>query len=181
NIGLETGSEIHSKQIGKCGTPEDVVRSVRLARKYGMTPFVYFIYGLPGETEQTVEESKRIMRLVAEAGAERIILYGFRPLPDSAFAEHPSPSPTDPLSEPLRIEAARINREKKVDYVGQHIRGIAAEPSWERHGYTILYPLGEGPLMTVKGGWTAGTLLDIEVVEVLSPGLLLGEVIRSEE
>ncbi|MFW9910306.1 MAG: B12-binding domain-containing radical SAM protein, partial [Candidatus Thorarchaeota archaeon] len=25
NIGLETGSEIHSKQIGKCGTPEDVV------------------------------------------------------------------------------------------------------------------------------------------------------------
>ncbi|MFW9978441.1 MAG: B12-binding domain-containing radical SAM protein [Candidatus Thorarchaeota archaeon] len=178
NIGLETGSEEHSRQIGKCGSPADVVRAVQLAVKYGMKPFVYFIYGLPGENESTVEESVKVMNRLAEVGAERIIMYGFRPLPSSAFADFPAPEPRDPLSERMRAEASRINRARKVDYVGQVIRGIAAEPSWDKHGFTMVYPMGEGPLMTVEGGYSAGTILDIEITDVLSPGLLGGRTIR---
>ncbi len=178
NIGLETGSELHAKQIGKCGTPQDIIRAVRIAKDYGMTPFIYFIYGLPGEDNESVEESIAIMRKAVDAGAERIILYGFRPLPSSAFAEYPAPDPRDPLSERLRLEATKINRDKKVDYIGKVIRGITADSSWEKHGYTMVYPLQEGPLMTVEGGYSPGTFVDVEITEVLSPGLLGGTVVR---
>jgi len=178
NIGLETGSEAHSKAIGKCGSPLDVIRAVEVARKYGMNPFVYFIYGLPGEDEDSIKESVKLMNMAASAGAERIILYGFRPLPASAFADFSAPDSRDPLSEILRTEAARINREKKVDYMGQVIRGIAAEPSWEKHGFTMVYPLAEGPLMTIEGGFSPGTILNIEITSILSPGLLGGKVIQ---
>lgn len=177
NIGLETGSEKHLRDIGKCGSPNDVVSAVQMASKYGMKPFVYFIYGLPGETEETVKESIEIMKKVSEAGAERIILYGFRPLPGTAFENHPESSTQSELGKLLRTEADRINREKKDNYLGKIIRGIAAEPSWARHGYTMVNPLEEGPLMTIPGGYSPGTLLHIRITEVLSGGLVAGEVV----
>lgn len=181
NIGLETGSEQHLKDIGKCGSPNDVISAVRIASKYGMTPFVYFIYGLPGETEETVRESIEIMRAVCKAGAERIILYGFRALPGSAFEDYPESSTKDELGMQLRKEADRINRDKKDNYLGRTIRGIAAEPSWARHGYTMVNPLEEGPLMTVPGGYSPGTLLNIRVTKVLSDGLVEGVVVQNSK
>jgi radical SAM superfamily enzyme YgiQ (UPF0313 family) len=180
NIGLETGSEFHTKQIGKCGTPTDVIRAVKIAKKFKMTPYVYFIYGLPGETPETVDESIKMMRLISDAGVERIIMYGFRALPDSAFADFPEPGSDYELGQRMREEAARINRSKKDQYLDSTIRGIAAEPSWTKHGYTMVYPLGEGPLMTVQGGFSPGTLLTVHVTQVLSAGLLEGEVVSLE-
>lgn len=180
NIGLETGSEEHMRSIGKCGTPSDVLRAVRLAKKYDMTPFVYLIYGLPGETPQTVQASIRLLREFSDAGVERIILYGFRPLPGTAFADFPSPLPKDPLIKELQEEVARINRGRKRDYVGLTLKGIAAEPSWVKRGYTMVYPLEEGPIMTVRGGYSIGTILDVRISKVLSPGLLEGDVVTEE-
>ena len=181
NIGLETGSEKHLRDIGKCGSPADVISAVQIASKYGMSPFVYFIYGLPGETEETVNESIDIMRAVSDAGAERIILYGFRSLPNSAFANYPDSTIKSELGIRLRNEADRINREKKKEYLGKIIRGIAAEPSWVRHGYTMVNPLEEGPLMTVPGGYSPGTLLKVMISKVLSGGLVAGEVIQDDK
>ena len=177
NIGLETGSEYHLRQIGKCGSPEDVVRAVKVARAYDMKPFVYLIYGLPGETAETTEQSVQMMHNVSEAGAERIILYGFRSLPGSAFANYPESSLKDEFGQILRNEAEKINRQKKEQYLEKVVRGIAAEPSRTHHGFTIVYPLEEGPLMTVPGGFSSGTLLFVRVNEVLSSGLVAGEVV----
>jgi radical SAM superfamily enzyme YgiQ (UPF0313 family) len=177
NIGLETGSEYHMRQIGKCGSPDDVVRAVEVARVHDMKPFAYLIYGLPGESAETTERSIEMMRKVSEAGAERIILYGFRPLPGSAFANYPESSLKDEFGLALRKEAERINRQKKEQYLEQVVRGIAAEPSRTHHGFTMVYPLEEGPLMTVPGGFTAGTLLYVKVTKVLSSGLVAGEVV----
>jgi radical SAM superfamily enzyme YgiQ (UPF0313 family) len=178
NIGVETGSEEHMYRIGKCGTLSDVLEAIQIAKKYGMSPFVYFIYGLPEETAETIDESVRLMREIEEAGAERIILYAFRSLPGSAFTNFPDATINDSTTQKMRDEAARINLQKKYEYVGRKIQGIAAEPSWERHGYTMIYPLAEGPLMTVQGGFSAGTLVTIRITDVLSEGLLAGEVIR---
>lgn len=179
NIGLETGSEEHRQRIGKCGTVSGVLRAVETASEYGLNPYVYFIYGLPGETEETVRESIKIMHKLHEAGARRIILYGFRPLPGSAFESFSEPQLDNPLTRELRKEAARINRSEKKSYVGKTVRGVAAEPSWSRHGFTMVYPLGEGPIMTVQGGFTSGTVLDVRITEILSENLLAGEVVRS--
>jgi radical SAM superfamily enzyme YgiQ (UPF0313 family) len=177
NIGLETGSEYHMRQIGKCGSPDDVVRAVKIAKNYNMKPFVYLIYGLPGETAGSTEQSIQMMRAVSEAGAERIILYGFRPLPGSAFAGFPESSLKDEFGQALRKEAEQINRQKKEHYLDKVVRGIAAEPSRTHHGFTMVYPLEEGPLMTVPGGFSPGTLLSVQVTEVLSSGLVAGKVV----
>lgn len=179
NIGLETGSEEHMRQIGKCGSPSDVISAVKIASRFGMKTFVYFIYGLPGETAESVSESLTIMREISAAGAERIILYGFRALPGSAFEGYPDSSTTDELGALLRREADRINRQKKENYLGTVIRGIAAEPSWTRHGYTMVYSLTEEPLMTVRGGYSSGVPLSVRITKVLSGGLLEGEVIQN--
>jgi len=178
NIGIETGSDEHLRSIGKCGTSGDVLRAVRIAKANDMAPFVYLIYGLPGETPETVKESVNLMREVAQAGAERIILYGFRALPGSAFADFPEPHPKDAVSAPLRKEAARINRARKDKYVGMIVRGVVAEPSLTHHGYSMVYPLSEGPLMTVRGGYSPGTVLRVKVVKVLSSGLVEGSVLE---
>ncbi len=177
NIGIETGSDYHMQQIGKCGKSGDVINAVKIARKYGMKPFVYFIYGLPGETSESTEESIKKMQEVSEFGAERIILYGFRALPGSAFADFPESSTKDEHGIRLRKEADKINRKKKEQYLGTIVRGIAAEPSRTHHGFTMVYPLEEGPLMTVQGGFSSGTLLSIKVMKVLSSGLVAGEVV----
>ncbi|MGD2072995.1 MAG: radical SAM protein, partial [Candidatus Thorarchaeota archaeon] len=177
NIGLETGSEEHMRAIGKCGTPTDVLKAVRIAKEHKMTPFVYFIYGLPGETPDTVNASMRLMNEVENAGVERIILYAFRSLPGSAFAYFPDAEINNPMSQKMRDTAVQINLKRKHNYVGKTLKGIAAEPSWERHGYTMIYPLAEGPLMTVQGGFSPGTLLKVRVTKVLSEGLLAGEVL----
>lgn len=180
NIGLETGSPEHMRRVGKCGSPEDVVHAVRVARAHGMHPFVYLIYGLPGETEETVRESIQLMREISDEGVERIILYGFRPLPGSAFEHYPLSSVESELGRRMRREADRINRGNKVRYVGLVIRGIAAEPSWVKHGQTMVYPLDEGPVVTIQGGYSPGTLLNVRVTGVLSPGLVTGEVVKQE-
>jgi len=178
NIGLETGSDYHMKQIGKCGNSSDVVRAVNIAQRFGMKPFVYLIYGLPGEDEETIKQSIKMMREVSAAGAERIILYGFRALPGSAFADFPESSVRDDFGIRLRKEAEQINRQKKEQYVGTIVRGIAAEPSRTHHGFTMVYPLEEGPLMTVQGGFSSGTFLSVRVTDVLSSGLVAGEVVE---
>ncbi|MHA1770781.1 MAG: B12-binding domain-containing radical SAM protein [Candidatus Thorarchaeota archaeon] len=178
NIGLESGSSEHTEKIGKSGTPADVLNAVRVARKFNMNPFVYLIYGLPGETSETVEESIKLMMKLSKAGAERIILYGFQPLPGSAFADFPPASFNDPLGRRLREAAERINREKKDRYLNATIKGIAAEPSMTHRGYTMVYPLSEGPIITVPGGYSSGTLLTVKITKVLSAGLLLGKVIH---
>jgi radical SAM superfamily enzyme YgiQ (UPF0313 family) len=178
NIGLETGSDEHLRSIGKCGSSSDVLQAVRIAKAHDMAPFVYLIYGLPGETPNTVNKSIHLMREVAQAGAERIILYGFRALPGSAFADFPEPHPKDSISAPLRREAARINRARKDRYVDTIVRGVVAEPSLTHHGYSMVYPLSEGPLMTVRGGFSSGTVLNVKVIKVLSSGLVEGHVIE---
>ncbi|MFW9868282.1 MAG: B12-binding domain-containing radical SAM protein [Candidatus Thorarchaeota archaeon] len=181
NIGLETGSDYHMQQIGKCGNSGDVIQAVKIAQKYGMKPFVYLIYGLPGENAETTEQSIRMMRDVSESGAERIILYGFRALPGSAFADFPESSKKDEHGLRLRKEAEKINRRKKEQYVGTIVRGIAAEPSKTHHGFTMVYPFEEGPLMTVQGGFSSGTLLSVRIKDVLSSGLVAGEVVQESD
>ncbi len=178
NIGLETGSDYHMEQIGKCGNPGDVIRAVNIAREYGMKPFVYLIYGLPGENAETTDQSIKMMQEASESGAERIILYGFRALPGSAFADFPESSTKDEHGIRLRKEAEKINRQKKEQYIGTVVRGIAAEPSRTHHGFTMVYPLGEGPLMTVQGGFSSGSFLLVRIKDVLSSGLVAGKVVQ---
>ena len=45
----------------------------------------------------------------------------------------------------------------------------------------MVYPLGEGPIMTVPGGYSPGTVMKVRVIKPLSAGLLLGEVLHEDD
>ncbi|MBD3404930.1 MAG: radical SAM protein [Candidatus Lokiarchaeota archaeon] len=178
NIGMESGSESHARAIGKCSSPQDVLKAVRIAKKHNLDPFVYLIYGLPGEDFLTIKKSIEMVEELTDIGVERIILYGFRPLPGSAFADFEPPLHDSPMITKLKKAVRTANRDRKFTYLGRVIKSIAAEPSKTHSGYTMFYPLQEGPLITAQGGYSAGTLVNIEITEVLSDGLVRGEVVK---
>lgn len=55
-IGLESASQKVLDNISKGYTVEDVEESVRLCKKAGIKSFLYVIYFLPGETEETLND-----------------------------------------------------------------------------------------------------------------------------
>ncbi|MCX5658079.1 MAG: radical SAM protein, partial [Candidatus Omnitrophica bacterium] len=64
NIGLESGSERVRYEILKRNyTNEDIVKTVDLARKYGLEVWFYNLIGLPGETAKDFKETIRMNRL----------------------------------------------------------------------------------------------------------------------
>jgi B12-binding domain/radical SAM domain protein len=89
-IGAQSGSPRMLKLCRRSHTPDDVLRAVSLARKYGYKVIVDFIFGLPGESPADEEESLSLMERLARLGA-RVHPHAFAPLPQTAFAaQHPS-------------------------------------------------------------------------------------------
>jgi radical SAM superfamily enzyme YgiQ (UPF0313 family) len=63
NIGLESGSEKVRREILKrYYSNEDIIKTVRLARKYGLKICFYNMIGLPGETMSDFQETVKINR-----------------------------------------------------------------------------------------------------------------------
>ena len=55
--GIESGSKEILKRVHKGTDPEKVERALRWAKKAGIKNFGYFIVGLPGETEATIQQT----------------------------------------------------------------------------------------------------------------------------
>jgi anaerobic magnesium-protoporphyrin IX monomethyl ester cyclase len=55
--GIESGSKEILKRVHKGTDPEKVERALRWAQKAGIKNFGYFIVGLPGETEATIQQT----------------------------------------------------------------------------------------------------------------------------
>jgi len=56
-IGIETGDEEVMKRIKKKLDLEKVRTSIKLLRKYGITVFGYFQFGLPGDTKESMQKT----------------------------------------------------------------------------------------------------------------------------
>jgi radical SAM superfamily enzyme YgiQ (UPF0313 family) len=57
SFGVESGSEKIRKILGKPISREKIITAFSLTASYGIMPRAYFIYGSPGETDQTIQES----------------------------------------------------------------------------------------------------------------------------
>ena len=55
--GIESGSEVVLKRARKGAYPDKAERALRWAKKVGIKNFGYFIVGLPGETEETIQQT----------------------------------------------------------------------------------------------------------------------------
>jgi radical SAM superfamily enzyme YgiQ (UPF0313 family) len=61
-FGVESGNDAILRSIGKNTTVSQARQAVRLAQAAGLEVVTYFILGLPGETEETLEETFRLSR-----------------------------------------------------------------------------------------------------------------------
>jgi B12-binding domain/radical SAM domain protein len=84
-IGAQSGSQHMLDACHRAHTVEHILTAVALARKYGYKVIVDFIFGLPGESEEDVQESLRVMAQLARMGA-RVHPHTFAPLPQTAFS-----------------------------------------------------------------------------------------------
>jgi len=65
DFGVETGSQKLLKSIGKPGLNVDRIRKVfDYCNKIGIFPMAQLILGLPGETKQTIKETKKLIRQI---------------------------------------------------------------------------------------------------------------------
>ncbi|MFN4132671.1 MAG: TIGR04013 family B12-binding domain/radical SAM domain-containing protein, partial [Caldimicrobium sp.] len=83
-IGAQTGSEKMLEYLARGHTVEDVRRAVKLILKAGLKAKVDFIFGLPGESEDTLKETLSFMEELAHLGAI-IHAHTFLPLPQTPF------------------------------------------------------------------------------------------------
>jgi len=63
-FGVESGSPQMLKALGKRITPQDVERAAALARTVGINMSVYLITGIPGETEQDLKNTLRLIERI---------------------------------------------------------------------------------------------------------------------
>ena len=179
NLGFETGSDEHAKVLGRPDTPTENLRALKRLRDAGMKPYVYFIHGLPGQTEETVNDTVRRIRQTSNYGADRIILYRFSSLPMTAFSDCPSgpPAERDPFSRQIREEALKVNQRSKDNLVGKRVRAVVAEPYSRNRGLLVAYPMLHGPVILIdnmKG--LIGKVVDVLITDIRSERLVKGTV-----
>ncbi len=87
-IGAQSGSNRLLRYIGRGHNIECVYEAVDLCIEYGFQPCIDFIFGLPGETEEDVELTSKVMIDLARKGC---IIRGhtFMPLPGTPFENEP--------------------------------------------------------------------------------------------
>jgi len=177
SVGFETGCSDHSRLVGRPDTPAECHGAVRRLRRAGLKPYVYFIHGLPGQTEETVDRTVAAIRQAAGEGAERVILYRFTSLPWSAFQDCPSgpPAAKDRLSARIHEAARMANRARKEAAVGTRLRVVTAEPYDRDPSLTVAYPMKHGPVVLVEGAQgSAGQVMDVTVTSVASDRAVRG-------
>lgn len=88
SIGLQSGSDRLLEAHWRRHTVEQALHAAELAARHGFTPAVDIIMGLPGETEDDVEATVRVIERLALIGA-RIRPHTFMPLPGTPLARAP--------------------------------------------------------------------------------------------
>jgi len=76
-IGVEVGSDERLQEIKKGITLLQVLNAIRLCRKYSIRIQPSFIVGLPGETEESLNDTISFARLCREEGADDIVFHEF--------------------------------------------------------------------------------------------------------
>jgi len=83
-VGFESGSDVMLENMKKGITVERTRRFIQDARKAGMPIHGNFVIGLPGETRETIEATKK---LIKEANSDAITVAVATPFPGTEFYE----------------------------------------------------------------------------------------------
>lgn len=181
NLGIESGDEEHIKILGRPNTVEEGIKAVKLLKKYGLRPYVYFIHGLPGQNRKTVIKTLQVMDIVYRAGAEKLTVYRFRPLPLSAYENFPKPPPAvkDKLSSKIYVRARNINMEVKKSMIGKRFRVVTVVRYPPDKRYLVTYPIKHGPVILIPAKKRyRGKILDVIIKGIYKERTLIGKPIK---
>ncbi len=81
-IGLESADPTILKNVGKNINPEQIKEAVGLIKKLGLNVAVYFIFGLPGETKESI---KKTIDFAKSLDADFVTMGVAQPLPGTGF------------------------------------------------------------------------------------------------
>lgn len=84
SYGVESGSAAVRKRLNKPLRPEKVRQAFSLTTRAGILARAYFIYGCPGETDETIKETLDLIRRIRPLGA---IFYILEVFPGTALYE----------------------------------------------------------------------------------------------
>jgi len=98
-FGAQTGSDRLLRMLRRNHTVADVYRAAEITREGGFTPIVDLIFGLPGEDEDDVAATLRLMEDLVGMGAT-LHTHTFMPLPGTPLEDAP-PGRVDPALHPL--------------------------------------------------------------------------------
>ncbi len=157
SFGVETANAEILKTIKKGITLEKVKRAIRFCVEAGIEPHVSFILGLPGESPQTLEETKDFGKEIEELGA----CYGFHllaPFPGTAVRDNNEDYDLSILTEDWKQYHA--NRAiVETEQVGKEVLNAIAE-EWD---YETQNKLAE-----IKQRIDQGTATDDEAWQVIN-------------
>ncbi|MCJ7747940.1 MAG: radical SAM protein [Desulfobacterales bacterium] len=84
--GLESGSQYVLDRMNKRVTIKDNYDVVQWAKEYGITSRAFFVIGFPGETKETMDETKRF---IMEADPDQYLVNNMIPYPGTAVWNDP--------------------------------------------------------------------------------------------
>jgi radical SAM superfamily enzyme YgiQ (UPF0313 family) len=84
SIGGESGSIDVLKRMRKAARPEFTMETVRMLRRVGIDSVVYFLLGLPGETDETIRETIEFAKAI---NPDFVEFYPATPYPGTEFYE----------------------------------------------------------------------------------------------
>jgi radical SAM superfamily enzyme YgiQ (UPF0313 family) len=86
-VGVESGSQKILEAVHKQCSVEENTRARRIAREHGLKFWAFFVVGLPGESAQTLEETRR---WILENQPDEYSVYVFQPFPGTPIHESPA-------------------------------------------------------------------------------------------
>lgn len=89
SLGVESGNPAILKGVGKNQTREQITEAVKTCQKYGVKTKGFFILGLPGDTEETIQQTIEFRKELGRLGMEYADFYPLVPFPGSQISRNP--------------------------------------------------------------------------------------------
>ncbi len=179
HMGVESGDEKILKLMGRPHTLSEAINAIKLLRKNKLRPYVYLLYGLPLQDEGSIEKTIAILPKIIEAGAEKITLYRFTPLPYTALENCRVGDPNISYNKRLIKSVARANVELKKSFIGKVVQVIVCG---RYKSYYVGYPITHGPVTLIKS-YSArksiiGYRVKVLIEKVESDRLMIGRLLK---
>jgi radical SAM superfamily enzyme YgiQ (UPF0313 family) len=177
HVGAETGDNRLLRKLGRPASTYETIRAVKLLKKYGLRPYVYIMYCLPGENDRTIRLTLEYMERLYRAGAEKITAYKFTPLPLSYLEKLVGRwNPRCPNPHPVRVKAEEINKRSKRALIGKKVKVIVAG-FHPKYGKPVGYPLPHGPVVLLDKG-SEGQIVEARITGVRGDRLVEASTVK---